>query len=216
MSTTSTKPKGATSYKETAFGILSRKKLLQREIEGTKKGLDFISGLINKNKQIAITSELLYTLHDVSFGWIFPDWAGKYRKIQVTLSGKEAPLYFQVPELMAALCKDLSERLKHVPAAKNENFILEVVRLLAWFQHRFVFIHPFQDYNGRTARMLTQLLLLKFDLPAVEIQVETIGQRKQYIQALQTGDDGDLSKLEDILNQTLTEGLEQFISNKSK
>lgn len=39
MTKTSTKPKGATSYKETAFGIIPRSKLLKLELEGTKKML---------------------------------------------------------------------------------------------------------------------------------------------------------------------------------
>lgn len=42
MSTISTKPKGATSYKQTAFGIIPRIKLLRLELEGTKKGLEYI------------------------------------------------------------------------------------------------------------------------------------------------------------------------------
>src|SRR5437667_1869547 len=86
MSNSVTKPQGATSYKETAFGIIPRTKLLQLEIEGTKKGLEYIDEVITKDKNTPITPELICKLHDISFGWIFPDWAGKYRKIQVTFS----------------------------------------------------------------------------------------------------------------------------------
>lgn len=43
MKKSSTKPKGATSYKQTAFGIIPRQKLLQLELEGTKMGLEFIA-----------------------------------------------------------------------------------------------------------------------------------------------------------------------------
>lgn len=115
MNNSPTKPKGATSYKDTAFGIIPRSKLLELEIEGTKKGFEFISDVVGKDKNVSITSELVCKLHDVSNGWIFPDWAGKYRKIQVTFSDKEAPQYFQVPELVTNLCADLGIRLKHLP-----------------------------------------------------------------------------------------------------
>lgn len=209
MKKASTRPQGATSYKETAFGIISRLKLLQLEIEGTKKGLEYISKLIEKDKNAPIiTPELICKLHDVSFGWIFPNWAGKYRKIQVTFSDKEAPQYFQISELIASLCKDLSERLKHLPISQKEQFILELVRLLAWFQHRFVFIHPFQDYNGRTARMLTVFILLKLNLPPLELQAERETDRKQYISALQNADEGDYSLLEQLVGQALSEALQ--------
>ncbi len=207
---TSTKPKSATSYKETAFGIIPRVKLLKLELEGTKKGLDFIHRQVSGEKTIKITPEFICKLHEVSFGWIFPKWAGKFRSIQVTISGKEVPSYFKIPELVVNLCKDLEERLKHLPNYQTDKYILEVVKLLAWFQHKFVFIHPFQDYNGRTARMLTILLLLILNLPPVEIKAEKGSDRKLYITAMQKGDKGDLTLLDNIIGQALYEGLERF------
>lgn len=138
----------------------------------------------------------------------FQQWAGKYRKIQVTFSDKEAPPYFQVPELITNLCSDLIERLKHLPNRDDKTFIFEAVKLLAWFQHRFVFIHPFQDYNGRTARMLTILILLTLDLPPINITVERATDRKQYLTAMQKADEGDYSLLESIIRDALSEVLE--------
>lgn len=208
MRKSSTKPRGATSYKETVFGIISRSKLLELEIEGTKKGLEYISNIIGKDKKTPINPEFICKLHDVSFGWIFPQWAGKFRKMQVTFSDKEAPQYFQVPELVTNLCKDLTERLNHLPSKEKEEFILEVVALLAWFQHRFVFIHPFQDYNGRIARMVTILILLQLDLPPIELEAERGTDRKKYLAAMQKADKGDYSFLEQLIGQTLSEMLQ--------
>ncbi len=205
-----TKPKDATSYKESAFGIIPRSKLLKLEIEGTKKGLDFIRQQVKKNKAVRITPEFICKLHAISFGWIFPKWAGKFRKIQVTISGKEATPYFKIPELMVNFYEDLEERLKHLPDPKADKYILEAVKLLAWFQHKFVFIHPFQDYNGRTARMLTILLLLKLGLPTIEIKAETGTDRKKYIKAMREADEGNLLLLEDLISQAIIEGLKRI------
>ena len=205
---TSTKPKGATSYKETAFGIISRSKLLQLEIEGTKKGLEFIADWVQNNKQAKITPEFICKLHEIAYGWIFPDWAGKYRKIQVTFSGKEAPSYFQISQLIHTLCEDLRERLKHLPKPEQENYSIGVIKLLAMFQHRFVYIRPFQDYNGRTARMLTSLILLQLNLPAIEIKIAKGTDRKGYLHAMQKADQGNYVLLEEIISQSFTEALE--------
>lgn len=205
-----TKPKGATSYKETAFGIIPRSKLIQLELEGTKRGLEHISKHIQEETSPKITPELICELHKVSFGWIFPKWAGKYRKIQVTYSGKEAPPYFQVPELIINLCSDLEERLKYLPHKDAEVFIIKLVEILAWFQHRFVFIHPFQDYNGRCARILTTFILLSLNLPPIELKAETGKDRKQYLKAMRKGDEEDLTLLETLINQALSESLEKF------
>lgn len=210
MSKAKTKPKGATSYKETAFGIISRSKLIHLELEGTKKGLEYIFDFIQRGKVSNITPDLICDLHRVSYGWIFPKWAGKYRKIQVTYSAKEAPPYYQIPELTIYLCKDLEERLKYLPDKDEENFVIKVVELLAWFQYRFIFIHPFQDYNGRTARMLTTLILLKLNLPPIELKAETGEDRKRYLKAMQKGDEGDLTPLEAIINNALSESLEKI------
>ncbi|MBU1085393.1 Fic family protein [Patescibacteria group bacterium] len=212
MKQTSTKPKGATSYKETKFGIIPRSRLLKMEIKGTKKGLNFIFKLVNKDKSIEITPELICQLHQKAFGWIFPKWEGKYRKIQVTVSGKEAPSFYLVPEMMMNLCEDLKTRLRHLPKRAEKSFIIEAVKLLAWFQHKFVFIHPFQDYNGRMARMLTILLLLKLKLPPTEIKVEKKTDRYRYIKAMQKADAGDISLLENIISETFLEGLKAWSS----
>ncbi len=129
MKKSSTKPKGATSYKDTAFGIIPRSKLLGLEIEGIKRGLEFLSDTVRTDKNVSISPELICKLHDVSFGWIFPQWGGEYRKIQVTFSDKEAPQYFKVPELVKNLCEDLAEQLKHLPSTKKEDFILILLKL---------------------------------------------------------------------------------------
>jgi len=209
MNKTNTKPKGATSYKETAFGIIPRTKLLKLEIKGIKKGLNFIYGLVNK-KDTKITPEFILKLHFVTFGWIFPDWAGKFRKIQVTFSGKEALPYYQIPEFILNLCDDLNARLDHLSVKTGNKYITEVVKLLTWFQHRFVFIHPFNDYNGRTARLLTLFILLKLGLPPIEIKAENEEDRKRYLLAIQKSDKKDFSLLENLISQALSESLEKL------
>jgi Fic family protein len=204
MAQDSTKPPGVTSYKQTAFGTIPRDELLKLELKGTKKGLEFIHSLLKSDSNTAITPKLIKELHASAFKWIFPDWAGKFRIIQVTYSGKEAPQFFQIPELINNLCEDLKIRLVNLPKPSVANFIDEAVKLLAWFQYQFVFIHPFQDYNGRLARMLTTLLLLKLKLPPAWISVDNKDDRKMYLQAMQQGDEGNLLPLEELISESLT------------
>jgi Fic family protein len=192
-------PKGATCYKQTAFGIMPRTKLLQLEIEGTKKGLEFIA----THYLDQLTPQLILRIHELAFAWIFPDWAGKYRTIRVEYSGKEAPLPHLVPTLIANLCADLPERLKHL----DRDTVEKIIELLAWFQHQFVWIHPFQDYNGRLARMLTTTILLQLGLPPIEIKADTKEDRENYLQAMYSADEGDYSKLEKLIEQALDESL---------
>ena len=62
----------------------------------------------------------------------------------------------------------------------------------AWFHHRFSQIHPFQDGNGRVARALASLILVKAGLFPL---VVTRDDKGKYLDALETADDGDLRAL---------------------
>lgn len=203
-----TKPKGATSYKETAFGILPRSKLIPFEAQGTKKALDYIVKL--SDKKVKVTPELIRNIHQEGFGFIFPDWAGNFRTIDVTVGEYEPPHYSKIAVLIKNLCEDLEERLKYTPSPQEEEkFLAKIIEILAWFQHRFVWIHPFKDYNGRVARLLTNLLTLNFGLPILEIKAETGADRQRYIKAMKAADENDYSKLERLIANALKESLEK-------
>lgn len=62
----------------------------------------------------------------------------------------------------------------------------------AWFHHRFTQIHPYQDGNGRLARVLTTLVLLRTQLLPLVIDRDL---RVEYIAALEQADANDLSSL---------------------
>ncbi len=204
--TKSTKPKSATSFKETAFGILPRSEIVKLEAEGIKKAQQYIIKL--SSRKTKITPQVILDIHKQGFGFIFPDWAGKFRIIDVTVGEYEPPHYSKIIEFIRNLCDDLEERLKYLSTPKeDELFLAEVISLLAWFQHRFVWIHPFKDYNGRVARLLTNLLLLNLGFPILSIKAETGRDRDKYIEAMKTADQNDLSKLENLLAKALEENL---------
>ena len=104
------------------------------------------------------------------------------------------------------LCADLNERLNNLNK-NDEAYIENVVSLLAWFQHRFVWIHPFQDYNGRVARMITIQILLRMELPPIEIKAESNTDRQKYLNAMYSADEGNYEKLEKLIESALNESL---------
>lgn len=208
-----TKPKGATSFQETKFGIISRSELVKLESEGTSKGLKFIKALSKSKKNLLISSELILDIHKKSFKWIFPKWAGKFRTIEVEVSDYHPPQFYKIPVLIKQFCDDLNERLKHIPSKSEvDKYLKEIIALTAWAQHRFVWIHPFNDYNGRTGRMLTNLIFLKLGLPLLEIKVESKKDRERYIKAMQLADKRDYSLLEEIISSALNEALRKELS----
>ncbi len=203
---TSTKPKSATSYKDTAFGIISRSKLVELEKIGVKKAVEYVIAL--SETKPSITPDVMLSVHREGFAFIFPEWAGKYRTIEVAVGEYTPPPPHAVPELVKNLSDDLEERLKHIPSPKDQGvFLADVISLLAWFQNRFVWIHPFNDYNGRVARLLTNLLALNLGLPVLEIQAETDADRDVYIEAMKQADQQNYAPLEDLIAKALKENL---------
>ncbi|MFA4890742.1 MAG: Fic family protein [Candidatus Gracilibacteria bacterium] len=195
---------GETSYKDTAFGILPRSELIPLEIEGIKRAWDAVIQKF-KHGDIPLTVSFVKEVHKVGFGWIFPKLGGKFRTLEVTVSKHEPPKYYLVSQFMEDFMMDLKTRLKHAPKIDDTNFIDWLTELLAWAHHRFLWIHPFQDYNGRISRLLINIILIKLDLPPIELKVETPTGRKKYVRSLQQADHGDHTGLELLIRAAIDE-----------
>lgn len=61
------------------------------------------------------------------------------------------------------------------------------VELSAAVHYEFTRIHPFDDCNGRGARLLLNLILMRAGFPPIVIKIE---ERRRYIEALEAGDQG--------------------------
>ena len=79
---------------------------------------------------------------------------------------------------------------------------------LAAFHSRFEQIHPFLDGNGRTGRLLLNLILIRFGYPPVIIYKRD---REKYLRALQKADDGKPGPLGRIIARALLDNLHRFI-----
>ena len=79
----------------------------------------------------------------------------------------------------------------------------------AWLHHRFTQIHPYQDGNGRVARTLATLVLLRADLLPLVLDRDL---RVEYIKALEDADAGDLSTLASIFARLERTAIMQALS----
>lgn len=201
--------KGETSYKETVFGIIPRSQLIPLEVEGIKKAWDFVLKESGRGK-LPLTVNFIKEIHKIGFGWIFPKMGGKFRTIEVTVSNHTPPKFYLIPQLMEDFTKDLQIRIKNLSKIEDENFLDELVSLLAWSHHRFLWIHPFKDYNGRISRLLNNIILLNLNLPPIELKVETKSGREKYVEALQSADNHDYTKLEKIIKFAIEEAVQEL------
>ena len=139
-------------------------------------------------KQQPLDEWTIKSLHQLVMKNIDSDNAGRYRQVNVLISGAEhrPPEALQVPEQMAAFIDWYS----------NQAQALHPIERAARVHGEFVKIHPFVDGNGRTSRLLMNLELMKAGFPATVIEVT---QRLDYYQALDqahcTGDYRDFIQL---------------------
>jgi Fic family protein len=144
--------------------------------------------------QIVIDSEWLCVRHKRLAGHLFPDWAGRFRDVNVQVGAHPPPPYYEVPIHMRKFCDDLAERLRHDPGTS----VRSAAEFLAWADWRFQWIHPFKDFNGRIGRVLLAALLYKVGLPHVEMAPSDSRLRRQYLHALQAADTKSFEPLTDL------------------
>jgi hypothetical protein len=91
----------------------------------------------------------------------------------------------------------------------NEYSTEDPVIVSSWLHHRFAQIHPYQDGNGRVARALTSLVLLRADLLPLVVDRDL---RTEYIDALEIADGGQLAPLAKIFARLESSAILQALS----
>jgi Fic family protein len=112
--------------------------------------------------------------------------------------------YYATPEETPAQMGDLVAWHRR----ETESRALHPLLLAATFHYRFVAIHPFDDGNGRMARLLMNLILMQHGYTPVVIRLET---RADYLLALETADAGDLADFVALVGEELIRALELLL-----
>ena len=104
---------------------------------------------------------------------------GELRKLNVTAGtgGKSYLPYQKVPARLSAFCEELNKRRKAI----DPTDVVSIYELSFWAHYELVTIHPWADGNGRTSRLLMNLLQWEFGALPTKVLKED---KAEYIQAL--------------------------------
>ncbi len=139
-----------------------------------REAIDFVNDLAGN--QIALNERSIKELHYLILKGILSNDAGKYRNTEVRITGSkhEPPPFFDVPLKMEGL----------ITYYNLHSSGLHPVILAADMHQILVGIHPFIDGNGRTSRLLMNLVLLKNGYYIANIK-GSLASRIKYYQALE-------------------------------
>ena len=134
---------------------------------------------------------------------------GKYKTIPNHVLTKTGEIFrFATPEETPAQMHDLINWYR----MKNDSPDVNPLILSAEFHYRFIRIHPFDDGNGRTARILMNFILMQFGYPPVIIKTED---KDNYFFALRQADTGSIEPFVNYIAENLVRSLEIMIAGAS-
>lgn len=181
-------------------GITIKGKPLKYHLEARnhKEAIDVLENVVNK--RIKITESLINSIHAIILKDIEKEYAGKYRKEQVRILGADfiPPNYLKIPDLMGEL-------IRWIPRNPEK---LNVVEMATKAHYRLAWIHPYIDGNGRVARLLMNVILMKEGYPPAII---LNNDRKKYLASLKIAGRGNFNPFYLLVAQAVERSLDLYL-----
>lgn len=207
-------------------GITSQKRTLVEQLMNLDLKTAYDYGMKWIKHHEAITVNWLITLASKvmartgseyhSLGGDFSAAKGELRKLNVTagFGGKSYMSYLKVPSRLEAFCEELNKRRMAI----DKTDIAAIYELSFWAHFELVSIHPWADGNGRTCRLLMNLLQIEYGVLPTKVLRED---KAEYIQALiDTRENEDIQIFLDCMTQLhckhLKWDIDQFIKSMTE
>jgi cell filamentation protein len=180
------------------LGLTSKEALNEQEALGVATVERYLLEEVDYPVEFSVA--LVQELHWRAFSHLY-DWAGQWRRTVPNVGAYLPPAAARVPQLLYEWADEVRHRQQQLPV---EPAATQVAELLAYAHHRLVAIHPFTNGNGRTARLVTDLLAYSYGYQAVVLYQRTHGEaRTQYLAAIRQADNYDLRPLEQLISAQL-------------
>lgn len=191
------------SIVETRMAIGGKSLAEHNEILGLDAALKYINAtLINRIGRISV--EDILEIHRRVLGYVDPTEGGMFRRTQVFVGGHIPPGPNHIPLLM----DEFSNWLNSDTALR-----IHPIKLAALAHYKLVHIHPFIDGNGRTSRLLMNMILMQAGFPPVIIPKQ---ERHRYYQMLEYANEGDIRPFVRFIAECTEKTLDLFLWSTSE
>lgn len=193
------------SLKETQLiieqGLTIKGKSLKEHFEAKnhKDAIIFVEDLV-KERKFKVSQLLIRQIHQLVMKEIDDEWAGKYREVEVKITGTK----FVPPDPIAVPFK-MRQFEQWLQDKKNSK---ELIDYSALAHYKLVDIHPFIDGNGRTARLLMNLILMNQGYPPTVILKND---RQKYYQTLDLAHKGQIMPFVDFIGRNMERSLTWYL-----
>lgn len=153
------------------------------------------------NNNYVLNAKDILDIHGLVLRSIEDEYAGRIRNAGVRISGANF-----VPPNARKASLYLDELINYINTNPQK---LNPIELTTVFHHKFVWIHPFFDGNGRTVRLVMNLLLMRHGFPPAIILAND---RAKYYTALNQANTGNYSKLMLLMSQALERTLNIYLN----
>lgn len=175
------------------LGITDRDLLNQHEAKGLATAELFMFGLESEEQ---LSTSLVLTIHKIAFGELY-DWAGQWRTVEVRVGQLAPPPPNQVLQLMYQFIDNLNFKLS-VSTSREEH-----LNCLIFAHYEFIKIHPFNNGNGRTGRILMNIVAMKAGYQPLQLYHREGESRRIYINAMKAADNSDFGPLTTLISEEL-------------
>ncbi|XP_077417567.1 protein adenylyltransferase FICD [Vanacampus margaritifer] len=164
---------------ETRYAVPGKSLQEQNEAIGVDAAMKYINTTLLSRMGTISVNDIL-EIHRRVLGYVDPVEGGRLRTNQVFV-GHHIPPHPQ----------DLQRHMQELVQWLNSDDALQLhpVEYAALAHYKLVYVHPFVDGNGRTSRLLMNLVLMQARYPPITIRKE---QRAEYYAALDTANEGDV------------------------
>ena len=182
------------------LGIIDPDEMDRVEARALAKATDILIRKYDQEHQFTAADTCHF--HKTWLGKVY-EWAGRYRKINITKDDFTFAMAAQIHKLMEQF--EQSQLTQYTPCEfKNRE---EVVKALAEVHTELLLIHPFREGNGRVARLLSMLMALQAELPILDFSLISEHKKQEYIEAVHAGMDRNYQPMEALFSEIIEKSI---------
>lgn len=170
------------------LGLKTVEDIGMSEFEGfLKSEIIFTEKLSNRTR---FSEKYICQIHKLALGHLY-SFAGKYRTVNISKAGFPFAAAKYLPEIMRQFDNDILSNLNTSYSNKAD-----LINDIAVVHSELLFIHPFREGNGRTARVLANLMSRKNGYSSLKFELINFD---EYVYAVQNAANKDYTKMTSLI-----------------